>query len=104
MKCEYCGKELKRKGKHCGPYCLWGRKKMRVPEPKKRFEAVSDLPEWTVWDNQEKRDLFPTKSGNRQYACKMCHENIALLIADALNAYLANDQDHRRQKPQEGKA
>ena len=90
MKCEYCGKELKRKGRHCGPYCIWGRKKMKVPEPKKRFEAVSDLPEWTVYDHVEQRDLFPTKSGNRQYACQTCDEHIALLIAEALNAYIAN--------------
>ena len=68
---------------------------MRVPEPKKRFEAVSDLPEWTVFDHVEKRDLFPTKSGNRQYACKMCHEDVALLIAEALNAYIANTKVRR---------
>jgi len=63
---------------------------MKVPEPKKRFEAVSDLPEWTVYDHVEQRDLFPTKSGNRQYACQTCDEHIALLIAEALNAYIAN--------------
>lgn len=57
---------------------------------KKRFEAVSDLPEWTVFDHVEKRDLFPTKSGNRDYAGMRCERHIAALIADALNFYFAN--------------
>jgi hypothetical protein len=43
-----------------------------------------------VYDHVEQRDLFPTKSGNRQYACQTCDEHIALLIAEALNAYIAN--------------
>jgi len=89
MKCEYCGKELKRKGKHMGPACIWKDGKMRLPE-KKRFKVVSDGNEFTVWDTQEERDLFPTRSGNRNFACKQCPEHIAGLIAEAMNAYIAN--------------
>jgi len=58
----------------------------------KRFQVVSDLPEWTVWDNEKKRDLFPTRSGNRSYSCKICNEDTALLIANALNYYFENHQ------------
>jgi len=25
VKCEHCGKELKRRGKHCAPKCVWGK-------------------------------------------------------------------------------
>jgi len=52
-----------------------------------RYEVVSDLPEWTVWDNLQKRDLFPTKSGNRDQSCRLCGSEDALLIATALNEY-----------------
>ncbi len=55
-----------------------------------RFVVVSDLPEWTVWDQERQCDLFPTKSGNRDYACRRCGEDTAHMIADALNAYMAN--------------
>lgn len=58
----------------------------------KRFQVVSDLPEWTVWDNEKKRDLFPTRSGNRSYSCKICNEDTVLLIANALNYYFENHQ------------
>ena len=61
-----------------------------------RFAPCSDLPEWTVWDNERKCDLFPTKSGNRNYNCRRCDEATAQLIADALNAYMANAQHHAR--------
>ena len=52
-----------------------------------RYEIVSDCDEYSVWDNNEKRDLFPTKSTNRNYACKWgCDKTTAKKIADALNA------------------
>lgn len=50
-----------------------------------RFVVVSDLQEWTVWDQERQCDLFPTKSGNRDSACRRCGEDIAHMIADALN-------------------
>jgi len=50
----------------------------------KRYHAVSDLPEWTVHDDEAIRDLFPTKSGNRNNACRQCSADTAKLIADAL--------------------
>jgi hypothetical protein len=54
-----------------------------------RFVVVSDLPEWTVWDQVRQHDLFPTTTGNRKYACwSGCSEDTAHLIADALNAYI----------------
>lgn len=53
----------------------------------KRFKVVSDLPEYTVWDNERQIDLFPTKSGNRDFACKRCEQYTASIIADALNFY-----------------
>jgi hypothetical protein len=55
-----------------------------------RFVVVSDLPEWTVWDQERQCDLFPTKSGNRDYACRRCDEDTAHMIADALNAHTVN--------------
>jgi len=55
-----------------------------------RFAPVSDLPEYSVWDNEEQRDLFPTKSGNRRYACRQCSGDTASLIADALNYYFVH--------------
>lgn len=61
-----------------------------APACSPRFVVVSDLPEWTVWDQERKCDLFPTKSGNRDYACRRCSEHTAHLIADALNAYMPN--------------
>ena len=52
-----------------------------------RYEIVSDLPEWTVHDNRTHIDLFPTRSGNRNYACKFgCTEQGAKFIANALNS------------------
>jgi hypothetical protein len=33
MKCEYCGKELKRKGRHSGPYCLMGKEENESTRP-----------------------------------------------------------------------
>jgi len=60
-----------------------------------RFVVVSDLPEWSVWDTETKRDLFPTKSGNRDYACKQCDSVTAAMIAESLNFYVANDQAQR---------
>ena len=50
-----------------------------------RYSVVSDGFEYTVWDNEKKCDLFPTKSGNRDYSCKQCPESIAHQIATALN-------------------
>ncbi len=61
-----------------------------APAGSPRFKVVSDLPEYTVWDNEKKCDLFPTTSGNRQYACARCKEKTAQMIADALNAYTSN--------------
>jgi len=55
---------------------------------KERFIVVSDLPEYTVFDTKEQRDLYPTKSGNRDYACKECDSATAGIIAAALNCYL----------------
>lgn len=55
-----------------------------------RFVTVSDLPEWTVWDNERQCDLFPTISGNRSYACQQCEMETAVLIAKALNAFTEN--------------
>ena len=51
-----------------------------------RFVVVSDLPEWTVWDQKQQCDLFPTKSGNRDRSCGRCYEETAHMIADALNS------------------
>jgi|GEM_PF-1995180 len=51
-----------------------------------RFVVVSDLPEWTVWDQKRQCDLFPTKSGNRDKSCGRCYEETAHMIADALNS------------------
>jgi hypothetical protein len=50
-----------------------------------RYVVVSDLPEFTVRDRIKNVDLFPTKSGNRNYACSFCDEPTAKQIADALN-------------------
>jgi len=61
-----------------------------------RFVVVSDLPEWTVWDQERQCDLFPTKSGNRDYSCCRCGEDTAHLIADALNAYMVNESGQPR--------
>lgn len=57
-----------------------------------RFVVISDLPEWTVWDKERQCDLFPTKSGNRDYACRRCEEDTAHLIADALNTEVINSR------------
>ena len=51
-----------------------------------QYKVVSDFPEYVVWDSKYYRDLFTTKSGNRDYACRQCTRNDAELIADALNA------------------
>ena len=61
-----------------------------APACSPRFVPVSDLPEWTVWDQVNQCDLYPTKSGNRDYALRGRGEDTAHLIADALNAYVAN--------------
>lgn len=61
-----------------------------APAGSPRFVPVSDLPEWTVWDQVNQCDLYPTKSGNRDYALRGSGEDTAHLIADALNAYTAN--------------
>jgi len=55
-----------------------------------RFVVVSDLPEYTVYDREQQLDMFPTKSGNRDYACRGCDSARANMIADALNFYVAN--------------
>jgi hypothetical protein len=69
-----------------------------APACSPRFVVVSDLPEWTVWDQERQRDLFPTKSGNRDNACRRCGEDTAHLIADALNAYTANARLDRKEE------
>ena len=61
-----------------------------APACSPRFVPVSDLPEWTVWDQVNQCDMYPTKSGNRDYALRGSGEDAAHLIADALNAYTAN--------------
>ena len=50
-----------------------------------RYTVVSDLPEYSVYDHVKKRDLFPTKSGNRDYKCVRCYQEDAQMIAQALN-------------------
>jgi len=54
---------------------------------KQRFTTVSDGSEYSVYDAEAKRDLFPTKSGNRDYQCKRCERETADQIALALNVY-----------------
>ena len=50
-----------------------------------RYLVVSDLPEYSVFDTKTNRDLFPTKSGNRDYACRSCSRRDADMITNALN-------------------
>ena len=50
-----------------------------------RYSVVSDLPEYSVYDHVKKRDLFPTKSGNRDHKSTRCFEEDAQMIAQALN-------------------
>jgi hypothetical protein len=72
----------------------------REPSPKKeRYVVTTDLPEFTVHDLVEKRDLFPTKSGNRDYSCSRCYEKDATLIAMALN--LLDSENYQIQTPAE---
>ena len=52
-----------------------------------RFSVAHDGAESTVYDEQDGRDLFPTKSGNRDYQCRICDEQTAAEIALALNVY-----------------
>lgn len=52
-----------------------------------RFVVVTDGDENTVFDNKKERDLFPTKSGNRDYQCKTCRPWTAKHIAAALNLW-----------------
>lgn len=57
-----------------------------------RFKTVSDNDEYSVWDTQKEKDLFPTKSGNRDYTCKKCTKETADAITYALN-YMEKIQD-----------
>jgi len=50
-----------------------------------RYTVATDYPEHTVYDRVKKRDLFPTRSGNRGYQCLRCYQEDAVLIAQALN-------------------
>jgi hypothetical protein len=51
-----------------------------------RYRIVSDGDEYTVWDSEANSDLFPTRTGNRRYACRFgCSKQMAKRIADALN-------------------
>ncbi len=50
-----------------------------------RYKIVSDGNEYTVWDKEKQIDLFPTKGGNRDYACTGCNKETAKLITRALN-------------------
>lgn len=54
-------------------------------EQSDRYTVASDLPEYTVYDHVKKRDMFPTKSGNRDHKSTRCFEEDAELIAKALN-------------------
>ena len=71
------------------PYCedcLGGRECSLSGESDcSRFQPVSDLPEWTVHDTETGRDLFPTKSGNRDYCSGNCTAATAARIAYCLN-------------------
>jgi hypothetical protein len=58
----------------------------RIVRPR-RFSVAHDGAENTVYDEQAGRDLFPTKSGNRDYQCRTCDEQTAAEIALALNVY-----------------
>lgn len=51
-----------------------------------RYVVTTDYPEHTVYDQVQKRDLFPTKSGNRDYKCVRCYREDAAMIAQALNS------------------
>jgi hypothetical protein len=59
---------------------------MNEPE-RERFIVVTDLPEYSVFDRLKERDLFPTKSGNRDYQCTACTEETARAIALAMNVH-----------------
>ena len=52
-----------------------------------RYIAVTDGDENSVFDTKKERDLYPTKSGNRDYQCKTCREWDAKHIAKALNLW-----------------
>lgn len=52
-----------------------------------RYSVASDGSENTVYDHEDDRDLFPTKSGNRDYQCRKCDERTAEEIALAMNVY-----------------
>jgi hypothetical protein len=52
-----------------------------------RYSVASDGSENTVYDHEDDRDLFPTKSGNRDYQCRKCDAQTAEEIALAMNVY-----------------
>lgn len=52
-----------------------------------RYSVASDGSENTVYDHEDNRDLFPTKSGNRDYQCRKCDAQTAEEIALAMNVY-----------------
>ena len=53
----------------------------------RRFTVVTDGDEASVFDHQREQDLFPTKSGNRDYQCLHCDIWQAGQIADAMEVY-----------------
>jgi len=61
-----------------------------------RYEVVSDGRESSVFDHREKRDLFPTKSGNRDYQCEMARPEDVEHIARCLNLWQQVHGDYRQ--------
>ena len=62
---------------------------------KQRYEAVTDGNENSVFDHEKKYDLFPTKSGNRDYQSKKCRKEDAAHIANCLNFWQTVHGDQR---------
>ena len=51
-----------------------------------RYIVVSDFPEYAIHDQELKTDIFPTRSGNRDYAYQVgLSEDFAKHICDLLN-------------------